>query len=80
LSVDAKVPLLPDCNSIKEQTTSLIIASTCSVGVSPAFFGEIDGQVSEANIIPIKHKLIRKAFKILGRNFITPLYYICEIN
>tara|TARA_B110000467_G_scaffold15537_1_gene13481 strand:+ start:837 stop:980 length:144 start_codon:yes stop_codon:yes gene_type:complete len=45
----------------------LIIASTCSVGLSPAFFGEIDGQVSEANIIPIKHKLIRKAFKILGK-------------
>jgi hypothetical protein len=75
--VDVIVPLLLDCNSIKEQTISLAIALTCSTGVFPAFFGEIEGQDSEASIIPIKHKLIRKAFKILGKNFILLLYYIC---
>ena len=38
-----KFTSLSECNLIKEQTTSLIIASTCSVGLSPAFSGDIDG-------------------------------------
>ena len=37
-------PLLLDCSSMKEQTTSLRIASTCSGAELPAAFGEMEGQ------------------------------------
>jgi len=65
---------------MKEQTTLLIIASTCSGAEFPALFGDIAGHEVAACIIPIKIKLIRNAFKILGTNFMTLLYYNYEIN
>lgn len=57
---------------MNEQITSLTIASTCSVGLSAAIFGEIDGQ-SAAEAIPIKQKLNKKAFKILSINFMKAI-------
>ena len=54
--------------------------SVLNTQIYQATLGEIVGQDSPAYIIPIKHKLIRKAFKMLGTNFITVLYYICELN
>ena len=57
---------------MNEQITSLTIASTWSVGLSAAIFGEIDGQ-SAAAVIPIKQKLNKKAFKILSINFMKAI-------
>jgi len=78
--VDFIDPLLLLCKSIKEQTTSLRIASTCSGAELPATFGEMEGHKVAACIIPIKRKFIKNAFKILRTNFMTLLYYNCEKN
>ena len=46
-----------DLRSINAQTTSFRIASTCSVGLSPANFGEIEGQLVAACDYPDKEKI-----------------------
>ena len=40
---------------------------------SPANFGDIEGQLVAACVIPIKRKLIRNAFKILRTNFMKAI-------